>query len=915
LLLACIAAPSAGLHAAARDVELGSAPAPQDTTKAKPTKPTRPELRRRRPAVPDSLRRAFPDSLFADSLFADSLMDRGEPFPDPDSIMLLLMQLPGYRTVVYQGDTIQFSTQDRAIHIRERANIERAGERLTADSVVYQGEKGYITAYGKAKLINAEGEEVDSEEGPLYYHTGRGIGTMIGGRTKWEIWNVAGNFTLEGSDTLWVSGGHFTSCDLPEPHYRFESDRIKLVLGHIVVAWPVRLYFGDVPVFWFPFIAQDIRRDRHSGILAFRFGVNDVVRNSPSHRRHVSNLGYYWAISDYMDAQLSLDWWSQTWTRVDGFYRYRWRERFLNGRVGYSHFFLPEGGRELSFSWNHSQRFGERADLRAAVQFVSSQQFQRENEFNPERLVQQIRSDIGFTRRFDWGTLNLAGQRVQPLSNPESGPTQPTTTTLPQFSLTLSPIVLTPARSPLDARWYNGLTWTGSTNLSRQTSESPSQPNRTSLNTAGTSNLALGNLRWSSSGSYREDVTDKPDTLFTAPDTTIIGADTTITVDTLVLAPEVKEGRLNWRTSVGYQQRLIGSTTLTPAVNLDGSLFRSNETGLGFVTAPTRMSVSANLNTDVYGFFPGVGPLERVRHKFSPGFSWSYSPEVQPSPELVALRSFSTSEVAEQHRLTLTLSQTFEGKLKPREEADSISADTAQARRPQESRKLTLLAIRTSALTYDIVEKELTTDRISNSITSDLIRGLTLRVDHDLFEELSEGDRRFDPFLSQLNLTFSLGDRTLAGLFGEPSSGVSRGRGIVPEAQPFDLEDEQPPEEEEEQRPGSRGRRTPWNISLDYSLVRQRPVEGQDPRPTRQSVRGNLRFQPTQNWTLTWRTQYDLEENEFVDHALSLRRDLHRWAATFEFFRASNGNFLFEFRVNLTDLQDVKFDYRQETRR
>jgi hypothetical protein len=66
---------------------------------------------------------------------------------------------------------------------------------------------------------------------------------------------------------------------------------------------------------------------------------------------------------------------------------------------------------------------------------------------------------------------------------------------------------------------------------------------------------------------------------------------------------------------------------------------------------------------------------------------------------------------------------------------------------------------------------------------------------------------------------------------------------------------------------------------------------------------------------LTWRTQYDIENGRFVDHALSLRRELHRWSATFEFLRASNGNFLFSFFVNLNDLRDVKFDYRQETRK
>jgi hypothetical protein len=244
------------------------------------------------------------------------------------------------------------------------------------------------------------------------------------------------------------------------------------------------------------------------------------------------------------------------------------------------------------------------------------------------------------------------------------------------------------------------------------------------------------------------------------------------------------------------------------------------------------------------------------------------------------------------------------------------AADTSGTQRAPEARKLTLMAIRTSALSYDFVEGELTTDRLSNTITSDLLRGLTLRIDHDLFEELEGDERRFDLFLTQLNLNFSLGERSLAGLFGESTAGVSRGRGIVPEAREFEDEEffEEPPEETD-RRPADRGARRPWSLSLDYSLVRQRPVPGADPPPTRQSIRANFGFQPTTNWTLRWRTQFDLEESEFVDQALSLQRDLHRWSATFEFLKASNGNFLFEFRVNLKDMRDIKFDYSQETRR
>jgi hypothetical protein len=866
----------------------------------------------------------------ADTLQADSLGVPQDPFPNPDSIMQELLERPGFRPVVYRGDTLRFSTQDRSIHIRQRANIDRAGDNLQSDSVVYKDE--YIIGFGNSTLINAEGSEVTSEEGPLYYNTERKIGTVMGARTEWEVWHVAGNFTLEGSDTLWVRDGHFTSCDLPEPHYRFESDKIKLVLGHIVVAWPVRVYMGDVPVFWFPFMAQDIRRGRHSGILTLRFGFNDIVRNSSGYSRHISNVGYYWAINEYMDAQFSMDWWSDNWTRFDTFFRYRWREKFVDGRIGYSHFFLPEGGREISAAWNHNQKFGERADLRASVQYVSSRQFEREAEFNPERLTQQIRSNVGFTRRFDWGALNLSGQRIQPLSLG-----QPTTTTVPQLSLTLSPIAITPASNPLEARWYNGLTWTGSTNFTRTLVQTPADirpdsfpilsdsfefftdttfiPNRTTTNAGVTSDFALNKLRWNSAANFNGNSVGTPDSVYWPPGVGEGGA-------IPVTGPEIDETTVSWRSSLGYQQRLVGTTSITPALSLDGQLYRSFQTFQQFVSAPTRVSASATLNAEVYGFFPGLGPYERIRHKFTPSFNWLFSPEVEPNPELEGL-PIGVGASAERHQLSMGLSQTFEAKLKPRSNLDEgEEEDSAQAQQPAEARKITLLAIRTTALTYDFVTGRLTTGSISNTMTSDLLRGLTVRVQHELFDQRPSG-RAFDPFMTQLNLSFSLGEATFAGLFGTGGGGIGRTPGIIPETESMDAlereelmraEEEARREEEERGDEGGADTRRPWTLSIDYSLLKVRPRPDVDTRPNQQSVRLNLGFSPTQHWTMTWRTQYDIENGDFVDHALTFRRDLHRWAATFGFLKSSNGNFLFNFEVSLNDLSDVRIPYRQETR-
>jgi hypothetical protein len=76
----------------------------------------------------------------------------------------------------------------------------------------------------------------------------------------------------------------------------------------------------------------------------------------------------------------------------------------------------------------------------------------------------------------------------------------------------------------------------------------------------------------------------------------------------LVSAPgrDIAQATIGWRTSVRYQQPLIGSTTLTPDISFSGDFFRADTSSLAsdFVGGPTRVSFGATLKSDIYGFFP-----------------------------------------------------------------------------------------------------------------------------------------------------------------------------------------------------------------------------------------------------------------------------------------------------------------------
>ncbi len=93
------------------------------------------------------------------------------------------------------------------------------------------------------------------------------------------VWFLRGNVAQDSSSSrIYAGSSEITSCDLPTPHYHFSARQMKWVSKNVLVARPVVLYVRDVPILWLPFIFQDMRPGRRSGILIPQFGLNDLVR-------------------------------------------------------------------------------------------------------------------------------------------------------------------------------------------------------------------------------------------------------------------------------------------------------------------------------------------------------------------------------------------------------------------------------------------------------------------------------------------------------------------------------------------------------------------------------------------------------------------------------------------------------------
>ncbi|MGH7449727.1 MAG: hypothetical protein ACRENG_00115, partial [bacterium] len=134
-----------------------------------------------------------------------------------------------------------------------------------------KGANGASDSLAKA----ARGLPVFSDGGDLLtgermeYNFATEKGRVLRGRTEFQDGKYFGvQIKRADSKTLFVSRGIYSTCDHEEnPHFHFWSRKMKVVLQENVVAKPIVLFIGKIPVLALPFGFFPTRSGRHSGLI------------------------------------------------------------------------------------------------------------------------------------------------------------------------------------------------------------------------------------------------------------------------------------------------------------------------------------------------------------------------------------------------------------------------------------------------------------------------------------------------------------------------------------------------------------------------------------------------------------------------------------------------------------------------
>ncbi len=300
----------------------------------------------------------------------------------PTRLFILLASLAWFPTSLCHGAVPMPSEGNISIHsdamAQDAANeiftatgnvkIIWQGMTLTADKATYNRKTRLMYATGN--VVAKKGDEtLKGKTITLDMDTGRGeLEKGVLNSTTSNITFIGEKITRINDNEVELTTTELTTCDFPDPSWKFSADRLNVNLLGYAVGRGVTFYVRDVPVLYLPWMAFPVVRERKSGLLFPRVGY------SPNRGAQL-DIPLYLVISPSQDLLLDLD--SQTRRGVGTGVDYRYiRTRGSEGQFGgYLIYDLLKEHWRGQVSTAHKEVFSPDMNLRANINLTSDRSF------------------------------------------------------------------------------------------------------------------------------------------------------------------------------------------------------------------------------------------------------------------------------------------------------------------------------------------------------------------------------------------------------------------------------------------------------------------------------------------------------------------------------------------------------------
>jgi LPS-assembly protein len=214
------------------------------------------------------------------------------------------------------AETLSYDEQTGVAVAEGKVELALGNRTMRADRIRYDSTTGEADLSGKVHYKDADEEfafdritiNLDSETGVLYNGTIRiATNSYLISSEKLE---------KTGKQSFLIEKGVLTTCPCdPEPDWKFEVRKARVVLDEYAKAKDITFRIRGVPVLWLPYGAFPVKLTRQSGLLMPSF-------SSGKSTGYTLSLPLYWAINRWSDATITMDAMSKRGYRPEIEYRF-----------------------------------------------------------------------------------------------------------------------------------------------------------------------------------------------------------------------------------------------------------------------------------------------------------------------------------------------------------------------------------------------------------------------------------------------------------------------------------------------------------------------------------------------------------------------------------------------------------------
>jgi lipopolysaccharide assembly outer membrane protein LptD (OstA) len=817
--------------------------------------------------------------------------------PDTSQISVFADNLSAADTIPkksYDVDTIIYSNaSDSLIFFVKKKKMDIYGDA----SILYKEtdlKSANIFVDFETNNIEAEGVPTDSVP-PKYIGTPvlkEGVESYEGFKMKYNFKTKQGFISAAGTETegsrytgakikkvdeetYFIEDGIYTTCEIDTPHYHFYSPQMKVIHKEEIAAKWIWLHFGGVPFpVPLPFAVFPMESGRRSGILPPAFGED------ADYGRYFSRFGYFWAINDYMDLNMTADYYTRGSYNLNSRFRYAKRYEYTGTLEGnYKNFKTGEPSdpdrterRDWFMKLNHNQSITPTLRLDANLQFVSGVNYSRNTIYDlDEVLNRDIISNATLSKTWDesGNSMSLSYSRRQNLDKGTIAEI------LPSVSFNMSQKY--PFRSKTSSgnyKWYEMIGFNYSSQF---------QNNR---NKTGSDLEIRGGIQHN-----------------------------------IRTSASPKIGFFSVTPSISYLERWYNKKVEKQFAGLDSlgkdSIVTNDVKEINLVRT---FSLGVGTSTKFYGIVqPNVFGVSAIRHTVNPSISYSYTPDFsEPFWDYYDTYTNSNGEEVKYNKFEREI---FGGP--GRGESQSLAFRVSN-----------IFEMKTTVDPTDTTSKE---NKIQ-LLNLDAAINYNFAADSVRFSPLTLG------FRTQVGNWFSFNGNSSYTLYETNEDGnninkflIEQGRGLFrltnfsfsistslsgEKLKSSGTKTQTTAYQEDEFHLGSADQvykgiynnedpdfTIPWDITLNYnySLDKRNPAN----IITRSNLSSSLNFNLTPNWKFSFSGSYDFNRKEFAAPQIRISRDLHCWLLNFTWNPIGTfTGYSLEIRVKAPQLQDLKVTKR-----